>query len=264
MGAAPARRWERPGRIWIPRVIPGGLPIQNAFVLVGSLPAAVQTAAGAALSTWAYGQSPTANDLLIARVTVTETATLPTTPAGWTLGPQVAGTSCSATIYYKVAAGGDGVPTIAAITSGLIAGQLAEYSGGPTTSPLDQSASATGTTSPITATAGANNAAISELYVCAGADVRSVARTSSDTWTSNEGTVTQDGSNNATSSKDHYSFGAIIGTTSLSAMTAVMTLSQTTSITGLAVVVASFKLAPLPPPPTYIRKFPNPWELLPL
>ena len=222
--------------LWTPRIIPGFL---NAIALVGSRGAAVQAASGVALTTWAYGQTPTAGNTLVATVTVTGSATLPTTPSGWSIGKQVAGTSTSATVYYKVAAGSDGVPTIAAITSGLIAGQLSEYSG---VGLIDQSGSATSTSSPVTATAGGANAATGELLICAGADCRSTARASNDTWTSNDGTVTLAGSNNGTSSVNHYSFGAIVGTTATTAQTSVMTLSITTSITGLAVVNVSFKL----------------------
>lgn len=232
-----------------------------AYALVGSLGTAVQTAAGVALTTWTYGQTPTANNLLIATVTVTGSATLPTTPSGWSILSQVAGTSCSATVYYKIAAGSDSVPTIAAITSGLIAGQLSEYSGNPVSAPTDQTGTATGTTSPITATASGTNVSTGELIIMAGADRRSAARASNDTWTSNDGTVTQAGSNNGTSSTNHYSFGAIVGSTpDTSAATAVMTLSITTSITGLAVAMGSFKLPVAGVP--YLRRLPYPWEMI--
>lgn len=257
-----------------------------AYALVGTIGAAVQTASGVALSTWAWGasESRTVGHLLIATVGVTGSATLPTTPAGWNIGQQLAGTSCSATVYWKIAAGSDGVPTINAITSGLIAGQLAEYSGnGGGNTPTDQTASAAGTGNPITATAGGTDAATGELLVMCGADRRSVARSPNDTWTSNNGTVTQEGSNNGTSSTDHYSFGVIIGTTVTTAFTAVMSSSVTTSTTGKVVAAASFKLPQAftqalsgnlnfmvsgfvtagPQPAPYVRKLPLPWELLP-
>jgi hypothetical protein len=87
------------------------------------------------------------------------------------------------------------------------------------------------------------------------ADRRSTARANNNTWTSNNGTVTQAGSNNGVSSTDHYSFGYILGTTSnASADTAVCTISVTTSIVGLAVASASFLLAPPPAIPDIIQQ----------
>jgi hypothetical protein len=89
-----------------------------AFALVGSVGVASQGAAGAAVTpAWGTSETRAANHLLICWVGVTGVATLPTTPAGWNIGKQVAGTSCSATIYYKLAAGSDAAPTIALIIS---------------------------------------------------------------------------------------------------------------------------------------------------
>jgi hypothetical protein len=171
-------------------------------------------------------------------------ATFPTTPSGWSVGLQQnsAGGACGAYIYYKIATGADAVPTIAAITGGTIAAQLAEFSGNHAT-PLDKFGAATGTTSPITATLNAADTASGELLIIAGTDFRSVARAPNDTWTSNHGTITQAGNNNGTSTVNHYSFGYCLATTSnVGADTAIMTLSVTTSITGLVVVAATFQL----------------------
>jgi hypothetical protein len=215
-----------------------------AITLVGTIGAASQGAASAAVTpAWGTSETRVAGNLLIAWVTVTKSATLPTTPAGWSIAKQVAGTSTSATIYYKIAAGSDTAPTIAAITSGLIAAQLGEFTGNATTTPFDIGGTATGTSSPVTSTATGAQAASGELIVMAGGDTRSTARASNDTWTSNQGTVVLAGSNNGTSSMSHYSDGYILAGSSTTAATAVMTLSITTSITGLAVAEAAFKPA---------------------
>jgi hypothetical protein len=211
-----------------------------AVALVGSRGAASQGAASASV-TPAYGQSPTAGNLLVLTVSIQVVATLPATPAGWGIAAQVAGTSCSSTIFYKTATGGDAQPTITGISTAVIAAQLSEYSG-VIASLIDRSGTSTGTTSPNTATAGGANAATGELIIMCGSDRRSVARASNDTWTSNDGTVTLAGSNNGTSSQNHYSFGAIVGSTATTAQTSILTLSITTSITGIANVNASFKL----------------------
>jgi hypothetical protein len=121
--------------------------------------------------------------------------------------------------------------------------QLAEFTGGATSSPLDKSGTATGTSSPLTATFGAADTASGELLLISSGDFRSAARTPNDILTSNHATITQAGNNNGVSNASHYSFGYALATTSNSgANTAVLTPSVTTSITGLAVVAATFKL----------------------
>lgn len=153
----------------------------------------------------------------------------------------VASGAGTATIYYKIAAGADTAPTIAAITSGLIAAQLAEFSGNSAT-PSDKVGSSVAPP-PGTATFGAADTASGELLIVVGADTRSVARATNDTWTSNHATVTQAGNNNGTSSLNHYSFGYALATTSNSgANTVTLTASITTSVTGFAIAAATFKL----------------------
>ncbi len=210
--------------------------------LVGTIGTAVQGASGASITTLAYGtgESRTAGNLLVCFCGVDGTATLPTTPAGWSVARQVAGASCSATIFWSVATGGDAAPTIAGITSGVIAAQLAEFSG-VDVSAVDASGTATGTASPVTATNGNADPFIGCLILMASADFRSVARSTNDTWTSNHvTTVTQAGSNNGTSSVDHYSFGYGLTNSNTGADTAILTASVTTSITGIAVADAVF------------------------
>lgn len=215
-----------------------------AFALVGSAGAATQNAVGVAVTpAWGTSENRTAGNLLVLWASVTGIATLPTTPSGWTIAKQVAGTSCSATVYYRIATGADATPTVAAITSGVIAAQLAEFSGNHA-SPFDQSGSATGISSPVTATFGAADVETGALVVACGADFRSVARTPNDTWTGTNWTATAAGNNNGTSSVNHYSNAYSLATTgSASADTAVMTASVTTSLTGLAVAAVSFVAA---------------------
>jgi hypothetical protein len=217
-----------------------------AVALVGTIGAASVGALSTAV-TPAYGTGETrvAGNLLILYCTITGSATLPTTPSGWSIAKQVAGTSCSATVYYKVAAGNDAAPTIALVTGGYIVGQLAEFSGVAATTPLDQSGSATGTTSPVTATFAGADTTAGELIVACGADLRSVARASNDTWTGNHCTFILGGSNNGVSNLRHYSDAYAVATSSnAGADTAIMTLSIATSITGLAVAAVTFKLPP--------------------
>lgn len=215
-----------------------------AFALVGSRGAASQGASGAAVTpAWGAGESRTAGNLLICTVAVTGTATAAATPSGWQAF-KIPGTSCGIALFHKIAAGGDAAPTIAAITSGVIAAQLSEYSGSDP-APQNDFGNSVGTSSPRTATltGGTGDTSPGDLIIMLGADFRSAARTPSDTWTSNNGTPVLAGSNNGVSSAHHYSFGAIVNATGIEPTnsTVIMTCSTTTSVTGLAVGGMTFK-----------------------
>lgn len=232
-----------------------------AYALVGTIGAASQGAVTTAVTpAWGTSENRTAGNLLICFCVVTQAATVPANISGWTRTFfSSSGNLCGFAIFYKIAAGADAAPTIAAITNGFIAAQLAEFSGNPATSPEDQSGAASNTgTSPITTTfsnPGSNDVAAGELLIIVSADARSAARTPSDTLTSNHGTITQAGNNNAASSANHYSFGYCLATTSNSgATTATLTSSVTTSLSGLAVCGATFLLAPVLPLPELITQ----------
>lgn len=216
-----------------------------AYALVGTIGTATVASSNI---TPAYGQTPTASNLLICFIAgVGGANATPSTPSGWSLAvTQIGTTAGQATIFYKVAAGGDAAPNI--ISGNSIVGQLAEFSGNATSSPLDKTGINKGSSSPITATFGAADTASAELIVMCGCDFRSAARTPSDTWTSNHATITQAGNNNGVSTTGHYSFGYSLATTSNSgADTAVMTLSVTTSLTELTICAATFLLAAVVP-----------------
>lgn len=214
------------------------------YAIVGTIGVVSQGAAGAAVTpAWGTGESRTAGNLLICFWSTAGATGTGTIPSGWSQPTTAGGTSCICGIYYKIAAGGDAAPTLSAVVSGVRAAQLAEFSGNAASGPLDRSATAASTTSPVTATAGVADLAASELLLLTSADFRSAARTPNDTLTSNHGTITQAGNNNGVSSVNHYSFGYCLATTSNSGgNTAVMTASVTTSITGLSVGGYSFKL----------------------
>ena len=253
-----------------------------AIALVGTIGAVSQGAAGAAV-TPAFGTSEnrTAGNLLICWVAGDAVATAPTTPSGWSVGKTVTGTSCAAAIFYKIAAGADAAPTIAAVTSQVWAARLAEYSGNNAV-PLDQVSSATGTTSPIVATNGSADVVSGELMVVAAADFYSTAATKTLTHTLNNATATST-SNASTSTVSHYDFAYGVTTTNASADSDSYAFT-TNKITGSALVLCSFKptiqftkaltgtlsffvdtftTLHSPAPPPYVRRLPLPWELLP-
>lgn len=214
-----------------------------AYALVGSTGAASQGASGASVTpAWGTGENRTANNLLVCWVAGTGSATLPSAPVGWSVAKQVAGTSCSASIFYKIAAGSDVAPTVAAVTGAVLSAQLAEYSGNNTSSPLDQTGSATGTTSPQIATAGTFDAKVGELVLGASAVFysRNVANVSGAS-TLNNGATATDTQNNSTSAPDHFDFTYGITTGNVFADSDSYAFTAT-HITGVAVVLASFLL----------------------
>ena len=215
-----------------------------AYALVGSLGTVNATAANTA-NTPSYGQTPTAGNLLVLFVGGYVADTLPATPSGWSVAKQVqeaSGTQpCSASIFYKIAAGTDAQPTLAASTTPNWVAQLGEFSGNAATSPLDQSASAVGTGANFAATltTGGEDAALGELvvFIDAGNGGHCTAITPS---SANNGmSFTQ-----STSITNGFGIGYATTTGNGSADSVVVT--QTNSGTGtrsIAAALASFKLA---------------------
>jgi hypothetical protein len=215
-----------------------------AVALVGTMGTAQLYTSGSAASTLAYGQTPTAGNLLVLWVSVTGSATLPTTPSGWTIAKQQAGTSCSASIYYKIAAGSDAAPTVAAITSGSIAGRLGEYTGQAAT-PLASTGGVAGTSSSLAATNAAADAASGALMVSSVGLFNSNARTNA-TWNEvyTNGTAIQV-NNSGVSVVNHYGFSYAITTANAVADKDTFAFT-TTQLTGAVVALASFNPTTIP------------------
>jgi prepilin-type N-terminal cleavage/methylation domain-containing protein len=213
----------------------------NIYQLVGTIGAVTQGAVSAAVTpAWGTSENRTANNLLVCFVAVGGSATLPTTPSGWTIAKQIAGTSSSATIYYKTAAGGDATPTIAAITSGVISARLAEFSGGSHSSQLDRTGSGSGTSGTTTATSTlADTNSFGELILTANTIYYSVAATKTLTDVVNN-TVEVVTNNAGTSTLYHYDFSYGYATTNASADSNPFTYTSN-KITGAAGVIVSFK-----------------------
>ena len=209
------------------------------IALVGSVGAVSVGTSGAAVTpAWGTSENRTAGNLLLLHVAVTGSATLPTTPSGWSVGITRAGTSCSAAVFYKKAAGADAAPTVAAITSGIINARLSEFSG--TAIGLTLTSVASGTTSPQKATNASADPANGSLMVSTMALLRSSASTlATDTATYTNATATST-SNSATSTASHYNFGYGLTTAHASA-NADSQAFTTTSVTGVAVALATFR-----------------------
>lgn len=213
-----------------------------AFALVGAVGAVSTGTAGAAVTpAYGAGSSRTANNLLILHVLSTGSATLPAAPAGWSIAKQQAGTSCSASIFYKLAAGADAAPTVALVTSAIHNARLSEFSGGVTATPLDQTAGVAGITTPLVATAGAADVGVGDLVIGCGGAINSAARANTMTHTINNGVVDTETSNGATSTVSHYDF--TYGTTTGKAAADSDSFAfVTTQLTGAVLALASFKV----------------------
>lgn len=225
--------------------------------IVGSPGPVSQGASGAAVTpAWDAGASRAFANTLILGVVTQGSATLPTVPAGWRVSNQRAGTSSTASIFYKTATGHDAAPTVSAITSAVITAQLTEYSGcdADLNFVRDNGGAASGTTSPITATAGVA-AASGELVVSAGGALYASAATATLADTFNNGATATDTTNNATSTVNHYCFGWGVTTSKASSQTDQLAFTGTPSDAVLVAVClrVSRPPAPKPPGPPHVR-----------
>lgn len=209
--------------------------------LVGTIgTVAVSASAGAACSPgWGTSENRVAGNLLVCWVAGSRAATLPTTPAGWSIARQRAGTSASMTIYVKRADGADAAPSFTT-ASVIFSAQLAEFSGVGASIPNQSSDNVATTTSPVVATDGAVDLLSGALVLVGASDLYSAAATKTLTHTVTGGaTVITATSNAGTSTRDHYSFGYGPSTTKLAA-TSDSYAFTTTSGTGQVVVLATF------------------------
>jgi hypothetical protein len=217
-----------------------------AYALVGS-PGAVSVGTSGTSITPAYGQSPTATHLLVLVVNGSADTTGPAAPSGWTLATQTEQTPTggSASIFYKIAAGSDAAPTVAGLTGVVWYGQLYEFSGNVTSSPLDRSGNnyGTGATSLVLTNSGGADAASGELVIYAGGFLYSPATASTAVSSSlNNGAGSNDVTNNATSTTFHYIFGYGVTTSNGGADVATIAFSATNFASMKVGAVASFKV----------------------
>lgn len=217
------------------------------YALVGSAGTAVVGTSGGAISTLAFGtgESRTAGNLLICWAVGGGVSTLPTTPSGWSSALGLAGTSCSAAVFYKIAAGGDAAPSFGAVTSQTWVAQVAEFSGNASSAPADTNG---GTSTPGTGTMTAVNQAIDaqsgELDTFCAVAFYSTTTTRTLTSALNNGaTATLTGNNSGASAAVFYSFGYGVPTGN-SAVDAYTFTTTTTKLTGAVAMLASFKLPP--------------------
>jgi hypothetical protein len=160
------------------------------IALVGVAGTVTSSGVGVANSPpWGAGASRTAGNLLLCSMCGFAAATLPTPPAGWSTAAQFSGGICSASLFYKVATGGDAAPTVTGVSGASLTGQLLEFTR-TGAAPLDQAGTGAAVTSPIVATAGSADAAAGDLLFTVGALKYSAANANSQTVTFNNGAPT--------------------------------------------------------------------------
>lgn len=215
-----------------------------AYALVGSLGTPAVGSVDTAF-TPAYGQSPTAGNLLICWYVGFGSTTAPTTPTGWGFLSS-SGTAVRVGLFYKIATGGDAAPTITAEGSTQFIAMLGEFQGNFATqaSILDKNGVASGTAATETATASGDDASIGELIILAGLARYSSANTVTIQNVLNNGTSSET-NNGSTSTDNHFSFGWAIGTSRTVADTNSWSTSTATNLTASMSLVGSFKLAPV-------------------
>jgi PKD repeat protein len=188
------------------------------YALVGSKGAVSGSSVGGSVTpAWGSGEGRTAGNLLLLWVEGHLTATLPSAPAGWSIGARKAGSGglCSASVFYKIAAGGDSAPTVAAATGTLWNVQLAEFSGNAMASTLDQTGSASGTSTPEVVTAASVDATPGDLVVVTGVLEFTISVTNpSSTHTLNNGAGTWTNSSQTGTAHYNFAYGVTTGNSS--------------------------------------------------
>lgn len=211
-----------------------------AAALVGTMGAVSTGGAGAAVTpAFDAGAARTAGNLLVCWVSGDNGTAIPSTPAGWTnAGTPIFGNVLSAALFYKVAAGGDAAPTIAAQTGAIWNVRLAEFSGMDSVAPLDKTGSLTSGSGTLALTNSSADTTSGEVVVYAVAcglngGTQTVA-SSGNNWTP------VDVSNNATATANHYLMG--YGFTTSKATADVNTVTYNATADNATGAIASFKL----------------------
>ena len=211
--------------------------------LVGTVAADVTGAVGGAVTpTAGTGQSRTAGNLLVVAVLATGSATLPAAPSGWLVARQQAGTSCSASIFYRIATGADSLPTVVAITGATLNAIFYEFSGQGPGGPDKTGGGAVTSGSAVTATNPGVDVLVGELVFMCGGVAQSSAIVNATAHTPNNGVSASNTVNNGASTNvSHYNFAYGVTTGKTSADSDTMSTSSG-SLTGAVLAIASFQL----------------------
>lgn len=215
-----------------------------AAALVGSLGPVSQGVAGAAVTpAWGASENRVPGNLLICWVAVTQSATIPATPAGWSPGTGSSNLTTAVRILYKVATGADAAPTIPLVASGVIAAMLGEFSGMENLfTPTDTGGfSPGGATSPQVMAASFPDQKVGEIACYSFAARYSIASVPTFTPTLNNGQTSHAVHNSPTSTVNHYYFDWAIPTSNGVADQTSLAVT-TTNLADTEGVIQTFRL----------------------
>jgi hypothetical protein len=221
-----------------------------AYALVGSI-GTVASSTGATI-TPTFAQSTTAGNLLIAWI-YNSNGNTPTL-SGWTRSHA---TTTASIMYKPNCAAGESNPAFN-VGGGTNFAALGEFSGGATSSPVDQTGSTGNALGNGTTTASAADTAAGELLVACLAAQLSKTGTDTTTFSFNNGaTPTSNLNNDASSVIDHYRFAWGI-TTGNSAADSNTFTHGSMNLIGDNEIIASFLLAAAGPAanPPYVNPMP--------
>lgn len=207
------------------------------FVSLGSV---VQTSLSGSVSGLAFGQPPTAGNLLVCWWCGDGVTSFPTQPSGWSVIQSQAGTSCACVMYSKIAVGNDSVPGFNSKGSDVQSVQLGEFFGTQNPVVRGHEPVATGTTSPLTAAAGPVDSSPNCLYVACGTVFYSTTtstNTLSMSFNTNNAVATTTLLGGTTANQYAFAYG--FASSNASAISATMTFTTTNTVTGADVIAAS-------------------------
>lgn len=213
-----------------------------AGALVGSVGA---IATGTTSIAPAFGQATTTGHCLIARLVWVGSNAITTTASGWSQAfTQANGTATKTAIWFKPnSAAGETAPTFTSTSATYMAGDLSEWSGLDTTSPLDQTGGATGSsTGPGTSLSADAATGDVQIAVVGTSTNKSGTLTFTDGWSPAATPAGSAQGTGTTSNTKHAWFSANIGNGNGAYNFLTISASQT-----WAIAMATFKTPPVPP-----------------
>lgn len=211
-----------------------------AYALVGSFGTATTTSGTSV--TPAYAQATSAGNLLVGWIVSDGTSTISTSASGW-VGASSQQNPSSAIFYRPNSGAGETAPTFTCTGGSTVSACLAEFSGGATSSPVDQNNVNSSVTTPCLVFNNVADVALGELVcvVCFG--VHSKAGTATTSHTFNNGATSLGNANNdATSTGLHFRFSYGI-TTGNSAADQSSAADSGMNLTAIYGEIVSFLLA---------------------
>lgn len=209
------------------------------FLLVGSFGNIIR---GTSPQTPVYAQATTAANSAYCWVEAGNVGTITLSVSGWTQAVTISHSGGpQSELWYKAnISASETAPQVSNSAGGGVSAFLAEYSGGALSGLLDQTGTATGTSSPVSVTAAAADSAANNLVLLCGAWKQSAAATGTFSDSGGYSTANDNGSSNVT---PHIRGAYQILTAGGSSADTDSQAFTGSNITAVALVIATFKAA---------------------